>query len=41
VFFDALQESDTYAEHVEYCPSCGEPLEREKLRMIGPTEGNP
>jgi hypothetical protein len=31
VFFDDLQESDTYAEQVEYCPSCGKPLERREL----------
>ena len=38
VFFDDLQASDTYAEHVEYCPSCGEPLERRELSMIRPEE---
>jgi hypothetical protein len=31
VFFDDLQESDTYAEQVEYCPSCGKPLEQREL----------
>jgi hypothetical protein len=40
VYFDDLANSSTYAEHVEYCPSCGEPLEREELRMIGPIEGS-
>jgi hypothetical protein len=31
VFFDDLEESDTYAEQVEYCPSCGKPLVRREL----------
>jgi hypothetical protein len=39
VFFDDLETSDTYAEQVEYCPSCGRPLKREGLRMIGSSEG--
>ena len=39
VFFDDLQTSDTYAEQVEDCPSCGRPLKREALRMTGPAEG--
>jgi len=38
IFFDDLESSATYAEPVEYCPACGEPLERRKLRMIGPVE---
>jgi hypothetical protein len=40
IFFDALKNSETYAEQVEYCPACGRPLERKGLTMIGPTEGN-
>lgn len=39
VFFDDLETSETYAEHVEYCPACGRPLERNDLRMIGSVEG--
>ena len=39
VFFDDLQDSETYAEQVEYCPACGRPLTREELRIIGPLEG--
>jgi hypothetical protein len=38
VFFDDLQNSETYAEQVEYCPACGRPLERRDLKMIGPLE---
>jgi hypothetical protein len=40
VFFDDLKGSATYAEHVEYCPSCGAPLERKELKLIGPTQGS-
>jgi hypothetical protein len=39
VFFDDLQNSDTYAEQVEYCPACGRPLERKNLRRMGTGEG--
>ena len=39
VFFDDVETSDTYAEQVEYCPSCGMPLERSELSMTGPEEG--
>jgi hypothetical protein len=35
IFFDDLEESETYAERVEYCPACGRPLKRKELRMIG------
>jgi hypothetical protein len=38
VFFDDLQNSETYTEQVEYCPACGRPLERRDLKMIGPLE---
>ncbi len=40
VFFDDLEDSDTYAKQVEYCPSCGQPLERRELSMMGPVEGS-
>jgi hypothetical protein len=36
VFFDDLETSDTYAEQVEYCPSCGMRLQRRELRIIRP-----
>jgi hypothetical protein len=36
IFFDDLQNSETYTEQVEYCPACGRPLKRKDLRMIGP-----
>jgi hypothetical protein len=35
IFFDDLENSETYAEQVEYCPACGRPLKRKDLRMIG------
>jgi hypothetical protein len=35
IFFDDLENSETYAEQVEYCPACGRPLKRKELRMIG------
>jgi hypothetical protein len=35
IFFDALENSETYAEQVEYCPACGRPLKRKELSMIG------
>ena len=38
VFIDDLQESDIYAEQVEYCPECGKPLKRRELSMMGPIE---
>ena len=38
IFFDDLESSDTYAEQVEYCPSCGRPLERKGLTRIWTTE---
>jgi hypothetical protein len=38
VFIDDLESSETYAEQVEYCPSCGQPLERRELSMMGPVE---
>ena len=40
VFFDDLEKSDTYAEHVEYCPACGRPLDRRDLGMIGRIDGS-
>jgi len=40
VFFDDLQKSETYAEQVEYCPTCGRPLERKDLGMIGLLAGS-
>ena len=39
VFYDDRDKSKTYAEQVEYCPTCGSPLERRELRMIGVVEG--
>jgi hypothetical protein len=39
VFFDDLQNSETYAEQVEHCPACGRPLERRDLRMLGRIDG--
>jgi hypothetical protein len=40
VFFDDLQKSETYAEQVTYCPTCGRLLDRKGLRMMGLVEGN-
>ena len=34
IFFDDLQNSETYTEQVEYCPACGRPLERKDLRAL-------
>ena len=31
MFFDDLETSETYAEQVEYCPACGQRLERKNL----------
>ena len=36
VFFDDEKTSETYAEQVEYCPSCGTQLERKNLTMMHP-----
>jgi len=33
VFFDDVDESETYAEQVERCPACGRRLERKNLSM--------
>jgi hypothetical protein len=33
VFFDDLQTSETYAEQVSHCPSCGRRLERKDLEL--------
>ncbi len=35
VFFDDLQTSETYAEQVEHCPTCGRRLERKDLILRG------
>jgi hypothetical protein len=40
MFFDDLDKSETYAEQVEYCPTCRRPLERKELRMIGLLDGS-
>jgi hypothetical protein len=40
VFFDDRDKSETYAEQVEYCPTCGRLLERNDLRMIGQLDGS-
>ena len=40
IFFDDLESSENYAEQVEYCPSCGRPLERKVLKTIAPDEGS-
>ncbi len=36
VFFDDVETSNTYAEPIEYCSSCGKLLERKELTMTGP-----
>ncbi len=34
IFFDDRESSETYAEQVTHCPTCGRPLERKSLRAV-------